>query len=96
MAINKTEAKPVHAKKEYKKKLAKKIEGALTELKDILGEKEFEHRIKKATKVLVQGLHAKDLSAESNGIEKNLKQADIKKAKSLKRVLAKKATSSTV
>jgi hypothetical protein len=48
-------------KKELKKQLADKIETALPELKDMLGEKKFANRIKKAAKLLMEGLHKEDL-----------------------------------
>ena len=85
MATKKTAIKPAHSKKEFKKELAGKIESALTELKNTLGEKEFQHRVKKATKVLVQGLHNKELSAGNNGSPGTSKETPSKKIKGLKK-----------
>jgi hypothetical protein len=62
MAIKKESPKPARPKKEFKKEIAVKLEAALAELKDKLGEKEFQHRLKKAAKMLVHNLHGKDFS----------------------------------
>ncbi|MDQ2753263.1 MAG: hypothetical protein M3R72_09610 [Bacteroidota bacterium] len=47
-------------KKEFRKQLADKIEAAISELKTTLGEKKFQHRIKKAVKHITEGLHKKE------------------------------------
>jgi hypothetical protein len=83
MATKKTAAKPEHPKKEFKKELVGKIETALPEIKTKLGEKKFQHRIKKAAKILVHGLHGKDFSA--NGKTGDAAKASVKKIKHLKR-----------
>ncbi|HEX5154236.1 MAG TPA: hypothetical protein VFW07_22465 [Parafilimonas sp.] len=89
MATKKKAGKPAYSKKELKKELAGKIESVLSELKNTLGEKEFQHRIKKAAKILVHGLHIKEISASSNGTPANAKKTThakkikgVKKAKS--------------
>lgn len=53
-------------KKEIKKELAGKIEKALPEIKVRLGEKKFHKRIKKATNMLMQGLHLKHPEKDKN------------------------------
>ncbi len=44
-------------KKELKKELATKIESALPDIKVSLGEKKFNKRVKKITKLLTEGIH---------------------------------------
>jgi len=85
MATKKPAGKPAHSKKEFKKELAGKIESVLIELKNTLGEKEFHHRIKKAAKVLVQGLHNKEIPAKTNGTPANSKETPPKKIKGVKK-----------
>ena len=90
MSAKKTLITSAHSKKEYKKDVYLKLEAALQELKNTVGEKEFQHRVKKAAKVLVQGLHGKDFSTGSNGVAKAGDVAP-KKIKNLKKASAKKA-----
>lgn len=88
MATKKAVNKPSSSKKEYKKSIAVKIETALQDLKIKLGDKEFQHRIKKAAKMLSQGLHNKSMVASNNNnvsIEKT-----VKKVKTAKKIKAKK------
>ena len=91
MATQKTSQPAAYSKKEYKKELAVKIETVLAELKNSLGEKEFQHRVKKATKVLTHGMHGKKSSENGNTVETKAKAAVPKKAKSLKKAGVKKA-----
>jgi hypothetical protein len=84
MATKKPENKPAHPKKEFKKELAVKMGTALFEMKDKLGEKKFERRIKKAAKILMQGLHTKDFPG-SNGKPNGVVEASSKKIKGLKK-----------
>ena len=72
-------------KKEIRKQLADKIAMAIFELKTTLGEKKFQHRIKKAVKLITEGLHKK----ETAKIVKKAKS--IKKAASPKKAMSKKA-----
>ncbi len=65
MATKKT-AHSLHTKKELKKELANKIEAALPEIEESLGKKKFNKRLKKATRLLVKGVHL-------NGVEKKIK-----------------------
>lgn len=65
-------------KKEIRKQISDKLETALMELKEMLGEKKFHNRIKKAVKTLTAGLE-----------EKNTEEADA--AKAPKAVAPKKA-----
>jgi hypothetical protein len=84
MATKTSSKKTASTKKEFKKELANKIESALPELKTKLGDKEFQHRIKKATKILSQGLHSKDVSK----IKSKSKVTTAKNSKNLKKVKA--------
>ena len=90
MATKKTPIVSAHSKKEYKKEVYTKLETALQELKSPVVEKQFQHRLKKAAKVLVHGLHGKDFSTNSNGTANG---ADVaaKKIKALKKATPKKA-----
>jgi len=87
MATKKPAGKPAHSKKEFKKEFAGKLESVLAEFKNTLGEKEFQHRIRKATKALAHGLHSKKIATgiNGNGIPNNSKETPAKKAKSLKK-----------
>ncbi len=89
MANKKQEIKSAHSKKEFKKELSVKIESVLAELKNTVGEKEFQHRLKKAAKIFVQGLHNTDFSANNNGAEKKPKEVPSKKIKGLKKAKTK-------
>lgn len=91
MSTKKSPIASAHSKKEYKKEVYTKLETALQELKSTVGEKEFQHRLKKAAKVLVHGLHSKDFSTNNNGVAKPGNTA-AKKIKGLKKVSAKKAS----
>jgi uncharacterized phage infection (PIP) family protein YhgE len=88
MATKKTADKPEHAKKEFKKKLADKMESAMPEIKTKLGDKKFQRRIKKATKLLVHGLHNDDFAL--NGETNKAAKTAVKKIKSAKKSKAKK------
>ena len=88
MATKKPENKPAHPKKEFKKELAVKMETALSEMKNKLGEKKFERRIKKAAKILMQGLHTKDFSG-SNGKSHEAVETSSKKIKGMKKAKVK-------
>ena len=85
MATKTSAGKPAKSKKELKKELAGKIESALSELKNTLGEKEFQHRLKKAAKVLLHGLHRKEISSSNNGTPDNSKKTSPKKIKAVKK-----------
>ena len=74
-----SEPTKVPGKKEMRKQVVDKIEAALPELKSPLGEKKFHSRVKKAAKLITEGLHK----------EERAKVA--KKAKTVKTTAAKKA-----
>lgn len=94
MANKETETNQAHPKKELRKELAAKIKIAVTNLKSVLGEKEFEHRVKKAAKILVQGLDIKELTAKNNTPVKIASpKVAAPKIKTAKKVKAKKAAS---
>ena len=72
-------------KKELRKQLADKIEAAIPELKITLGEKKFHHRIKKAVKHIIEGLHKKEAAnvvKKAKAVAKTAspKKASVKKA----------------
>ena len=60
MANTKSTANGFQNKKQIKKELAHNIEIALPEIKSELGEKKFKKRIKKAAKLITEGLHLKN------------------------------------
>jgi hypothetical protein len=70
-------------KKELKKQLADKMETALPELREMIGEKKFLNRVKKAAKLLMEGLHKEDLTKK--------KKAPAKKAITAKKTTTKKS-----
>ena len=82
---NKTAGSVLHSKKEMKKAVADKLQVALPEMKTTLGEKKFNHRLKKAVKMLLHGIHSDDV------LKKAKKKADANKAASAKKLSAKKA-----
>ena len=73
MATKKS-AHSLHTKKELKKELATKIEAALPEIEESLGKKKFNKRLKKATRLLVKGVHL-------NGVDKKTKTSHPKRNK---------------
>ena len=74
----------VPGKKEMRKQLADKISAAILELQTELGDKKFHHRIKKAVKLITEGMHKKDTVT-------TIKKAKTVKAKAPKKAVAKKA-----
>jgi hypothetical protein len=70
MANNKLTAHSFQNKKQVKKELAHNIEIALPEIKLKLGEKKFNKRIKKAAKLITEGLHLKSHNKKDNNPEK--------------------------
>ncbi|SFQ30100.1 hypothetical protein [Parafilimonas terrae] len=88
--------KPVHPKREFRKELAAKLAPVLGELKGLINEEEFQNRLKKAVKMLTQGLHGKDFLKQAKPVEEKIKQAPLqiktvhKKAKALKKAAVKK------
>lgn len=55
-ASKKTVASKSNSKKKTRKQVQKKLEMALASLKPLLGEKKFKSRVKKAGKILTNGL----------------------------------------
>ncbi len=74
-------------KKEVRKQLADKISAAIPELQLELGDKKFHHRIKKAVKLIMEGMHKKEETSP-------IKKVKAVKAKALKKAIAKKAKKS--
>src|SRR3954468_1970678 len=72
------EVNALHSKKEMKRSVADKLQVALPEMESTLGEKKFRHRLKKAVKMLLHGVHNDDV------VKKAKKNADANKAKSAK------------
>jgi len=79
------EASVLHNKKEMKKAVKEKLQTALPEMKSTLGEKKFDHRLKKAIKLLLHGIHTDDV------LKKAKQKADANRAASTKKLSAKKA-----
>src|SRR3954447_6297405 len=80
------EVNALHSKKEMKRSVADKLQVALPEMESTLGEKKFRHRLKKAVKMLLHGIHNDDV------LKKAKKKANANKAKSAKSIGAKKVT----
>ncbi len=70
MATKKLISNNFHSKKEVKKELAHKIEIALPELKQSLGKKKFKKRIKKAARLITEGLHLNGADNKKNNTSK--------------------------
>ena len=51
--------KPLSPKKQFRNEISGQITSALTKLEEKLGKKEFESRVKKATKLLTAGIKTK-------------------------------------
>src|SRR5690348_12452669 len=73
----------LHTKKEMKKAVADKLQTALPDMKNTLGEKKFSRRLKKAVKMLLHGVHSSDV------LQKAKKKADVNKAASRKKLTVK-------
>lgn len=71
-------------KKEMRKQLADKISAAIPELQSALGDKKFHHRIKKAVKLITEGMHKKEAAG-------TVKKAKSVTAKAPKKAAPKKA-----
>ena len=85
--------KSIPGKKELKKQLADKMETALPELRAMLGKKKFVHRLKKAAKLLMEGLHKEDVpKKKKEPVAKTAAKKGGKKAAAKKMALPKSAT----
>lgn len=62
-------------KKEFKKEVADKIEHALPDIKQMLGEKKFDKRLKKAVKLLLQGIKTDEPASDTVKKTKTVKKA---------------------
>jgi HD-like signal output (HDOD) protein len=62
-----TEAQSNHSKKETRKEIGLQLATALNNLKETLGEKKFERRIKKAARLLTAGIKTKPAKKEKKG-----------------------------
>ncbi len=84
----------IPGKKELKQQLTDKMEIALPELRAMLGEKKFAHRLKKAAKLLVEGLHKEDVSKKKQptGKASPTGKAAVKKSAGKKAAIAKPVT----
>src|SRR5689334_25000556 len=83
MATKKFITHSFHNKKELKKELAHKIEVALPEIEESLGKKKFNKRLKKATRLLIKGVHL-------NGVDKKAKPSKKAAQPKKKEVIQKK------
>ena len=82
------------SKKEMKQQLADKMQAALPELRDMLGDKKFMHRLKKAAKLLIDGLHKDDLQKKKKQTAAT-KKAGVTKASTNKSATKKATTKQT-
>lgn len=89
----KPEPNTLTGKKELKKQLADKLAAAIPELKLTLGEKKFEHRIKKAVKLITEGLHKKEAKKVVKKAAPKAKTTVPKKAVAKKAKASKKSKS---
>jgi hypothetical protein len=84
MANTKSTTNGFQNKKQFKKELAHNIEIALPQIKSELGEKKFKKRIKKAAKLITEGLHLKNGHKKKNVAQKTEptkpKKASVKKS----------------
>lgn len=80
----KTAAKPVNEKKSARKEISVQLTSVLNNLKETLGEKKFERRIKKAARLLTAGIKTKPFKKDKKGKGKT-------KTNKLKKVAAPKA-----
>lgn len=62
-----TEQKNDHSKKSTRKEVSVQLANVLNNLKEALGEKKFERRIKKAAKLLTAGIKTKPAKKEKKG-----------------------------
>ncbi|MEX6686465.1 hypothetical protein QTN47_03115 [Danxiaibacter flavus] len=90
----------VPTKKEARKLISEKIEQALPELKTALGDKKFQHRLKKAVKILSEDFTAVSASASAPKVNETPSSAEpakqnvpVKKAANAKPVPSAKAKS---
>lgn len=90
MATQKLPVKAASSKKEYKKAVAMKLKTVLQELKASLGNKEFEHRVKKAAKVLTHGVSG-NAPAPAASVRVTRKATSPKKIKKVKKASPAKA-----
>ncbi|MBS1744580.1 MAG: hypothetical protein JST21_00275 [Bacteroidetes bacterium] len=92
MAKTKAASTPeINPKKAYRKSIAVAIENVLQELKEKLGEEEFMHRLKKATKVLAHGLTHENAAPQKTVAIKTSKAAKpVKKSSVIKKARSKK------
>jgi len=81
-------SKALPGKKEMKHQLADKMGTALPELREMLGEKKFANRVKKAAKLLMEGLHKDDLAKKR---KQQPEKATATKKSDVKGTTAKKA-----
>jgi hypothetical protein len=76
-----TETKSAPSKKSTRKEIGQKLANALNGLKDTLGEKKFERRIKKAARLLTAGIKTKPVKKEKKGKGKTKTNKSNKTAK---------------
>jgi len=89
-------SKALPGKKELKQQLADKMQAALPELREMLGEKKFESRVKKAAKLLMQGLHKEDVAKKAKqSAKKTTATKKTAQKAAAKKTVAKKAVTKT-
>jgi hypothetical protein len=71
--------KPLSPKKEFRNQIAGQLKNALKGLEEKLGKKEFEGRIKKATKLLAAGIKIKQVKAvKAKAVKKEMVPPEVK------------------
>lgn len=75
-----TGTKNAHSKKSTRKEIGQQLASALNNLKDALGEKKFERRIKKAARLLTAGIKTKPVKKDKK-VKGKTKTNKLKKAK---------------
>jgi hypothetical protein len=76
----KAEAQQATGKKSARKEVSLQLTSALNDLKETLGEKKFERRIKKAARLLTAGIKTKPVKKEKKGKGKTKTNKSSKKA----------------
>jgi hypothetical protein len=65
--------KPLSPKKQFRSEVSSQIKTALTRLEEKLGKKEFDSRVKKATKLLTAGIKTKPVKiARTKALKKEI------------------------
>ena len=86
--VNNVAMNDTQGKKEMRKELADKISAAIPEMQIKLGDKKFQHRIKKAVKLITEGLHKKEAAKAVKTAKTAAKKMAVLKKAAAKKVKA--------